>query len=209
MSSSGNSLRQGGASARVFFSAAPTLLYQCAGEEISMKRASVAGAFALCLGLTVACGGRTDEQKPVAERDPKVLDDKDGRPATISETGCLTASGGRFVLTNLERSDGTPTTTISYQLVGNEDEFRRLVGQQVRVTGDADPSRVAEVREMSPATATGTSGQQARSASPKPGEPQVSTTQETRLEVSQLLVRSIADAGQPCAPPPASGTPRP
>src|SRR5688500_9489844 len=107
MSSSGSSLRQGRA-ARVFFSAAPTLLYECAGEDIPMKRGSVAGVFALCLGLTFACGGGTDEQKPVAERDPKVLDDKDGRPATITETGCLTAAGGRFVLTNLERSDGTP-----------------------------------------------------------------------------------------------------
>jgi hypothetical protein len=164
--------------------------------------------FALCLGLTFACRGRTDEQKPVAERDPQVLSDKDGRPAPIRETGCLTASGDRFVLTNLERSDGTPTTTTSYQLVGNVDQFRRLVGQQVLVTGEADPSRVAEVHETSPPTATGTSGQQARSASPKPGEPQVSTTQETRLEVTQLLVRTITDVGQPCAPPPATEAPR-
>ena len=173
-----------------------------------MKRASVAGVFALCLGLTFACRGRTDEQT-VAERDPQVLGDKDGRPAMISETGCLTAARGQFVLTNLERSDGTPTTTSSYQLVGNEDEFRRFVGQQVRVTGDADPSRVAEVRETSPPPATGTSGQQARPESPQPGQPQVSTTQETRLEVTQLHVRTITDVGQPCAPPPASGTPRP
>jgi hypothetical protein len=134
-----------------------------------MKRASMAGVFALCLGLTVACGGNKDEAD-IAERDPKVGDRGDGRPMAITETGCLTAQGDRFVLTALEsaaaagtakpepgaagsqkpgqgaaesRSADAQPTTESYQLIGNEDELRPLVGKQVRVSGEADPPKVA------------------------------------------------------------------
>jgi hypothetical protein len=190
-----------------------------------MKRASMAGVFALCLGLTVACGGNKDEAD-IAERDPKVGDRGDGRPMAITETGCLTAQGDRFVLTALEsaaaagtakpepgaagsqkpgqgaaesRSADAQPTTESYQLIGNEDELRPLVGKQVRVSGEADPPKVAEVRETTPPSAasgaTGTAGQ----AEPaKPGEPQVSTATETRLEVTQLRVQTIAATGAAC-----------
>ncbi len=183
-----------------------------------MKRASIAGVFALSLGLTVACGGGKDETE-IAERDPAVAD---GRPAAITETGCLTSQGDRFVLTALESAaaggaakpaegakpeQGAPTgtaaaqpTTASYQLIGNEDELRQLVGKQVRVSGEADPPKVAEVRESTPPTAagsgaTGTAGQ----AEPaKPGEPQVATSTQTRLEVTQLRVQSITATGEAC-----------
>jgi hypothetical protein len=179
-----------------------------------MKRASVVATFALCLGLTVACGGGKDETE-IAEREPEVSGRGDGRPVAITETGCLTAQGDRFVLTALESAGGenparpeqggasptakAQTTTESYQLIGNDDELRQLVGKQVRVSGEADPPKVAEVREATPPTAgsgaTGTTGQ----AEPaKPGEPQVSTTTETRLEVTQLRVQSIAATGEAC-----------
>ena len=195
-----------------------------------MKRASIAGVFALCLGLTAACGGSKDETE-IAERDPAIADRGDGRPVAITQTGCLTAEGDRFVLTALEsaapggaakpdaggaapsqpQSGTTPSaqtgttasaqpTTESYQLIGNEEEFRQHVGKQVRVTGEADPPKVAEVREATPPTAaapgaTGTAGQ----AEPaKPGEPQVATTTQTRLEVTQLRVQTIAPTGEAC-----------
>jgi ABC-type phosphate transport system substrate-binding protein len=180
-----------------------------------MKRASVTGAIALCLGLTVACGGGSNETE-IAEREPEVTGrGEGGRSTTVTETGCVTAEGDRFVLTALEsgaagdqaRQDqggANPTakaqpTTQSYQLIGNGDELRQLVGQQVRVTGEADPPKVAEVRESSPPTdasgATGTAGQ----AEPaKPGEPRVSATTETRLEVTQLRVQSIMATGEAC-----------
>ena len=178
-----------------------------------MKRASMAGVFALCLGLTVACGGGKDETE-IAESKPAVANSGDSRPVPISETGCLTADGDKFVLTALERgapgaarpeqgsppaTAGAQPTTEAYQLIGNESELRPLVGQQVRVTGEADPPKVAEVRESTPptsaSTATGTAGQ----AEPaRPGEPQVSTQTATRLEVTQLRVQSVTGTGQAC-----------
>jgi hypothetical protein len=179
-----------------------------------MKRASIAGMFAVCLGLTVACGGGKDEAE-IAEREPEVAGRGDNRPVSIDETGCLTAEGDRFVLTALESAAGADagrpaqegasptanaeTTTQSYQLIGNEEELRQLVGRQVRVSGEADQPKVAEVRESTPPTAasgaTGTAGQ----AEPaKPGEPQVSTSTETRLEVTQLRVQTITATGEAC-----------
>ena len=180
-----------------------------------MKRASMAGVFALCVGLTVACGGGKDETE-IAESKPAVGGRDDGRPMAITQTGCLTAQGDRFVLTALESAaapdaakpeagSASPTasaqpTTESYQLIGNDDELRPLVGKQVRVSGEADPPKVAEVRESTPPSAasgaTGTAGQ----AEPaKPGEPKVATSTETRLEVTQLRVQSIAATGEACA----------
>jgi hypothetical protein len=185
-----------------------------------MKRASIAGVFALCVGLAVGCGGGKDETE-IAEREPEVTGRGDGRSASVTETGCLTAQGDQFVLTALEsaadagkpqQDAGKPeqggasptasarTTTESYQLIGNEDELRKLVGRQVRVSGEADPPKVAEVRESTPPSAasgaTGTAGQ----AEPaKPGEPQVATSTETRLEVTQLRVQSITATGEACA----------
>jgi hypothetical protein len=180
-----------------------------------MKRASMAGVFALCLGLTAACGGGKDETE-IAEREPEIADSPDGRPVAITQTGCLTAQGDRFVLTALEsaaapgaarpeqgKETANPTasaqsTTESYQLIGNADELRQLVGKQVRVSGEADPPKVAEVREATPPTsgATGTAGE----AEPaKPGEPKVATTTETRLEVTQLRVQSVTATGEACA----------
>jgi hypothetical protein len=172
--------------------------------------------FALCLGLTVACGGGKDETE-IAERDPEVSGRGDNRPVPVTETGCLTAAGDRFVLTSLQggaaggaqgqaqQGSGTPTaqrgqsTTESYQLIGDEEQLRPHVGKQVRVSGEADAPKVAEVRESTPPTdaggATGTAGQ----AEPaKPGEPQVATSTQTRLEVTQLRVQSITPTGEAC-----------
>ena len=179
-----------------------------------MRRASLTGACIVCLGLTTACGGGNDESA-IAEKEPEVSGRGSDAPALITATGCLTASGDEFVLTDLqsagagsaaggEQGAGTSgaaqPTTESYQLIGTEEELRSLVGREVTVTGPAEPPKVAEVRETTPATepgnATGTAGPPEPA---KPGEPQVATTTETRLEVTQLRVNSITDTGQACA----------
>lgn len=173
-----------------------------------MNRAGMGGVFALCVGLTVGCGGGAGETAQIAEKDPTVAGDKDRGTVAVSETGCLTASGDRFVLTNLERTGDAAATTESYQLVGDAGELRKLVGRQVRVSGEADPPKVAEVREVSPAAPAGTSGQEPPPAGAQPDQPQVSTTQETRLEVTQLHVRSIEQTADACTAPAATGAPR-
>src|SRR3712207_6547152 len=61
-----------------------------------MKRVALFGVWGLCLGLSVGCGGRTDNDTASA------ADDKDvdiSETTTVAETGCLTSSGDRFVLT--------------------------------------------------------------------------------------------------------------
>ena len=178
-----------------------------------MRRNSLTGACIVCLGLTtMACGGGNDESA-IAEKEPEVSGRGSEAPALITATGCLTASGDEFVLTDLQSAAAgsaagqeqgagavAQPTTESYQLIGNEEELRGLVGRQVTVTGPAEPPKVAEVRETTPATepgnATGTTG---ASQPAKPGAPQVATTTETRLEVTQLRVNSVTETGQACA----------
>lgn len=178
-----------------------------------MNGAIRAGALALCLGLAAGCGGGNDESA-IAEQKPEVTGRGTDAPSLVTATGCLTASGDQFVLTELEQGTagaqaqqggagaaaGAQPTTESYQLIGNEDELRKLVGRQVQISGAAEPPKVAEVRETTPATepgnATGTTGAPEPA---KPGEPQVATSTQTRLEVTQLRIDTITDTGQACA----------
>ena len=154
-----------------------------------MKRAPVAAVCALGLGLSIACGAdrndATEEQKSV-----------EGRSRPVEVTGCLTARGDQFVVTDLEREGQAPTTE-TYQLIGNEDELRPHVGKQVRIVGEADPQQVAEVREATPAApaggTTGTAGQAPG------GQPKVSTETSTRMEVAKLRVQSVTPSGATCA----------
>jgi hypothetical protein len=185
-----------------------------------MMRGTAAGAFVLCLGLAAGCGGSNkDEQANAASDDQKTAE---GRPAPVTQTGCLTARGDQFVLTDLDRGTAGASdqaTTETYQLIGNADELRQHVGKQVRVNGEAEPAQVAEVRETTPsgpqANATGTSGQSQAGAQPQSGSapaqsgsaqmqgggntPQVSSQTETRLEVAKLRVQSVTPTGESCA----------
>lgn len=180
-----------------------------------MTRASV-GVWALCGVMAAvsvsACGGR-DRDAP----EGGTAASGDARPEPITATGCLTAQGDRFVLTDLQRAAETEKTaadeaaTDTYQLIGADDQLRPHVGQQVRVNGEAEPPAVAEMRESTPATptagATGTAGQ-AQSPQPKQNPenaqqgaaaPQVRTETETRMEVAQLRVQSVTPTGDSCA----------
>jgi hypothetical protein len=140
------------------------------------------------------------------ERDPN-----EAAKAEVEVTGCLTGKDGEFVLTELDRGDtgasGAPSTE-TYRLMGDANVFRQHVGRQVRVAGLADAPAVAVVRESSPAApagnpTVGTTGTDA--AAGRPGEtPKVSTEQQTRLEVSELQVRSVTPTGGDCARPASS-----
>jgi hypothetical protein len=190
-----------------------------------MNRAALFGVCVLSAAMAAACGGQDrNDEAAIAEQKPEVSGRGDDAPRLITATGCLTASGDQFVLTELEpgaagpqvRQDqgganpaaGAQPTTESYQLVGDEDRLKGLVGRQVRVTGAAEPPKVAEVRETTPPTQPGNATGTAGTPEPaKPGEPQVSATTETRLEVTQLRVETVSDTGQPCATP-VQGQPR-
>jgi hypothetical protein len=149
-----------------------------------MKRASMAALCALGLFLSAACGGERREARDARESEEDVR---------VTETGCLTAKGDQFVLTDLEGSEGASATE-TFQLIGNETELRKHVGKQVRVNGQAEPAQVAVVRESTPPPSdkqqpTGTAGST---------EPSVSTETQTRVEVRKLTVASLEPTGAAC-----------
>jgi hypothetical protein len=153
-----------------------------------MKRIGMLGIWGLCLGLAVGCGGRSDNNAAEEARDDDDIDISE--TSTIVETGCLTASGERFALAALESGGGTRTEL--YQLSGSEDELRKHVGREVRVTGMAEPAQVATVRESSGAPATGTAG------AAQGTQPEVRTEAETRLETRRMRVATVTPTGDEC-----------
>jgi hypothetical protein len=181
-----------------------------------MRRLMLSCAGTACVVLAVGCGSdrtaksneNTGANAPAAA---KFRDNASDRPAPTDVSGCLTASGDRYVLTSLEpvtTTGGGPTrnenanapgappvpTTETYQLIGGSPaELHKYVGQQVHVTGEADPARVAELRESTPPV--GTSGAER----PGPQQPKVSTEETTRVELRKLRVSSITGAGGPCS----------
>ena len=128
--------------------------------------------WALSAGLSVACSG--------------------SKRVGVSETGCLIASGERFILAALET--GAQPSTELYQLAGMDDDLRKNVGREVRVTGLAEPASVAEVREISPSTPVATSG-----SADDGTQPQVRTEANTRLETRRLRVQSVTATGKECS----------
>jgi hypothetical protein len=149
------------------------------------------GVWALGLGLTVGCGGATD--RPAEEaRDDNDIDIS--KTTTVTETGCLTSSGDRFVLTALE--GGGAAATEMYQLIGAEDQLRPHIGREVQVNGMAEPAQVATLREAAPASPTGTAGDD-RQAGNGTGA-QVTTEAMTRLETRRMQVTSVTPTGDEC-----------
>jgi hypothetical protein len=146
------------------------------------------GFVGLCAGLAIGCGGSPDAdgRNPYSDIDIE-------QTTVVSETGCLTSSGDRYVLTALE-TDGNRATEL-YQLIGDDAELRQHVGREVRVTGDAEPPQVAEVREVVPPGPTGTAG----TDSAQQGDAQVSATTQTRLETRPMRVATITPTGTDCA----------
>ena len=181
-----------------------------------MTRLMLSCAFTTCAVLAIGCGnGRTAKSNENTGANAPAADQFRGkasdRPAPVDVSGCLTAAGDRYVLTSLEpvaprgasadrntaSAPGAPAvpTTDTYQLIGGSPaDLHQYVGQQVRVTGEADPAGIAELRESTPPV--GTSGAQ---QPPAAGQPKVSTEETTRLELRKLRVSSITGAGGPCA----------
>ena len=137
-----------------------------------MRRTAFWSAWLLCASLSFAC-------RPASQA------------TAVTEVGCLTAAGDRFVLTSLE--SGERTATELYQLVGTSDELREHVGREVLVTGEAEPAGIAEIRETTPATPVGTSGANIQAA-----PPQVRTESQLRLETRQLRVLTVTPTGDDC-----------
>jgi hypothetical protein len=171
-----------------------------------MKRWNGVSAAVACLALTVACGGGNREENVSTEREGAAADNQavtdertGGPPEVMTVTGCLSSAEGRYVLTQLE-SGGTAAapgeaTTETYQLTNADEKLREHVGKQVRVNGEAEAARIAEVRETTPpapATATGTAGNQSGN------EPTVSSETQTRLELRRMSVMSVMPTGEDC-----------
>lgn len=175
-----------------------------------MRRATTFGVTALCAALTVACGSnRTAENNnntganaPAAS---VLKDNAKNRPAPVDVQGCLTGANDRYVLTTLQ-SETSPTTE-SYQLIATAtNDLQKYVGQQVRVTGEADPARVADVRELTPAVPAGQGvGTSGNTPAADANGPKVRTEENTHFEVHKLRVSSVTAAGGNCpaAPNPA------
>jgi len=150
--------------------------------------------------VVVACGhapagaNQTGAASGTAANDP--LLNSDTRPQPTTATGCLTASGGRYVVTVLDQSTPVPTTT-TYQLTsGATNDLQQNVNREVRVAGEADAPRVADVREA-PTPAVGTSGQDTHASDQQP-QPRVSTQESMRFVVRDLKVLSVTPTGDPC-----------
>jgi hypothetical protein len=139
-------------------------------------------AVGLAAVLTAACD-QTKSEEGTLESRPEV-GEEDGRPRVITASGCVTASGERFVLTDLKGQDGSALTE-TYRLVGDDEDIRPHVGKMVQVTGASEPEQIVDVRQSTGSVGTG-------------GAAQVDTTETTRIEVTDLTVRSIAPTGEPC-----------
>lgn len=147
------------------------------------------GVLILGASLAIGCSGSPRIEEDRADADPGDIN-RSGA-TVVTETGCLTSSGDQFVLSSLDTGE-QPTTEL-YQLLGSEDELRPHVGREVRVTGEAEPARIAEMRDTSVAPPVGTSGSSAE------GQAQVQTESQVRFETRQLQVRGVTVTGDDCA----------
>jgi hypothetical protein len=164
-----------------------------------MHRLSALLAVGLSFLLATACNRADRDESPV-ESEPQVRGNEGlVRPSPITVEGCLTASGDRLVLTQLKPEQELESATETYRLVGMEEELRPHVGRLVRITGEAQPEQVVDVRQSSPPPArtdqpVGTSGR----PDPSAGDAQVGTTTTARIEISDLQVRSVSAREEPC-----------
>jgi hypothetical protein len=147
----------------------------------------------ICVGavtFSVGCGRRDS-----AQDDKKNILDLATQPAPagtiapVEVSGCLSASGDRYVLSHVDKDDAK---TIAYQLVNADDQLRPLVGREVRVTGEAQPTQKAETRAITPPQAAATSGKSEPDA-------KVTTVEETKLDLQKLVVTSASPTGDACA----------
>jgi hypothetical protein len=145
----------------------------------------------ICIGAS-ALGGACSRQDN-AQNDRKNIVELATHPAAISAVtvdGCLSASGDTFMLASLDKESSKTTV---YQLMNADDQLRNMVGKEVRVSGQAEPTQSAETREVTPPAPTATSGKSTEAA------PKVSTVTDTKLDVHKLTVASVTPTGDTCA----------
>lgn len=163
-----------------------------------MQRAGVISICVALAALSGACGRHNEEVTRQDEQagSKKNIIDLATHPPKFPEnikpvvvTGCLTGTPDHFVLTEHDKSG---PANLTYQLVNANDQLLPLVGQKVRVTGEAEPLQTVETREVTPPApaATATSGK---------APAQVSTVEDTKLHIHRLTVTSVAGTGDPCA----------
>jgi hypothetical protein len=148
----------------------------------------------ICIGA-VALTGACSRHDNNTQSGKKNIVELAAQPATagaiapVSVDGCLSVSGDRFMLASLDKASSKTTV---YQLMNADDQLRNLVGRKVRVTGEAQQTQSAEVREVTPPAPAATTG--------KPGtEAKVSTVEDTKLDVHKMTVASVAPTGDACA----------
>jgi len=112
-----------------------------------------------------------------------------GAIAPVEVVGCLSASGDRFVLSHVDKEN---SKTVAYQLVNADDQLRPLVGREMRVTGEAQPTQKAETRAITPPAPAATSGKSEPAA-------KVTAVEETKLDMQTLAVASASPTGVTCA----------
>jgi len=142
------------------------------------------------IASSVACGRRD-----TAQSDKKNILDLATHPAPagsiapVEVIGCLSASGSRFVLSHADKDN---SKTVAYQLVNADEQLTPLVGREVRVTGEAQPTQHAETRTVTPPQATPTSGSSESNA-------KVATVEETKVDMQKLTVASVSPTGDSCS----------
>src|SRR6267142_1555128 len=111
-----------------------------------MKRAAVISLCLVSVALIVACN-RHDEQADTSKKsivDLAIHPPAPVVPTPVVVTGCLMGAGTEFIISTPDRSQ--EGSNIVYELTNAGDQLIVLVGQKVRVTGEAEPIQVAEVR---------------------------------------------------------------
>jgi hypothetical protein len=155
-----------------------------------MKRTILMSICAGAVVLSIGCGrrdGSQDDKKNIV--DLATHPAPAGTIAPVEVVGCLSAAGDRFVLSHADKDSAK---TVAYQLINADDQLRPLVGREVRVTGEAQPTQKAETRAITPPQPAATSGKSESDA-------KVTTVEETKLDTQKLAVTSASPTGDTCA----------
>lgn len=165
---------------------------------------SLVGVLSVGVAMTSGCG-RSDESEASREAGATGTTQAQAMPANgqdLTVTGCLTANidGRSYALTPSD-SPNTPTgaglampgrSTITYELVGNAEDFRPHANMVVTARGreDASAMRQTEVEREDEG--------QARGARVGEGTPTVETKEEVDVNVRRLHVTNVMASGQAC-----------
>ena len=107
-----------------------------------MKRTGIWCVVGLSAALAASCN-RSGLDESTLETNA-VVGEEQGRPQLITADGCLTASGDRFVLTELQAEEGSAE---AYRLVGRDEDLRAHVGKRVQISGEAEPEQIVDIRQ--------------------------------------------------------------